>query len=167
MDTRNELLGLLAKELEKKGIKVLERGMGTQEMGRIDLLAIQEGRLLLVGLFPDPEETLVCQILNILDWAHQNLYSLNRLLREIDPTQSPGMILVVSHLPPRIRTALSYLPLDGWQIYEYYLSDEGRMFLKEVPMSASTRSEAKRWRQEAELSPEELKELIDLHSGIS
>ncbi len=167
MDTENELLDLLAKELEKKGIKILERGMGTQEVGRIDLLAIQGGRLLLVGLFPDVEEALICRILNIFDWARQNLRNMSLLFKELDPSQSPGVVLVVSHLSSRIRTALSYLPSDGWQIYEYLLSDEGMMILKEAQIGSPPHSEVRGWRQEAELSLEELRELMDLHLGIS
>ncbi len=167
MDNKSELLSLLTQELERKGIKILQRDMGTQEIGKIDLLALQRGRLLLVSLFPHPDEALICQLLNSFDWARQNLHNLSLLTNEVDPSQPPGMVLVVSHLPSKIRTALSYLPLKDWQVYEYLLSDEGRMFLKQIEREAPSRSEVKGWRQEAILSSEELKELMDLHFGIS
>jgi len=167
LDTKDELLSLLIPELEKKGVRILQRDMGTPEIGGSDLLALQEGKLLLVGLFPQPEEVLICQLLNGYDWARQNLPNLSLLSKELDPSQLPGVVLVVSQLPHRIRTALSYLPLKDLRIYEYFLSDEGRMLLKEVEREAPSRLEVRKWRQEAPLSSEELKELMDLHFGTS
>lgn len=167
MNTKGELLSLLTQELERKGIKILQRDMGTQEIGKIDLLALRGRRLLLVGLFPHPDEALICQLLNSFDWARRNLHNLSLLSHEVDPSQPPGVMLVVSHLLPKIRTALSYLPLKDWEVYEYLLSDEGRMFLKEVEREAPSPPEGRKWRQEASLSSEELKELTNLPIGIS
>lgn len=167
MDSKDELLGLLIPELERKGLKILQRDMGSPEIGRIDLLALRGGKLFLVDLSPHPEEALICQLLNGLDWARQNLHNLSLLSEELDPSQPPGMILVLSQLPHRIRTALSYLSLEDLRIFEYFLSDEGRMFLKEVEREAPSRPGVRGWIQEAPLSSEELKELMDLHFGIS
>ena len=167
MGTRDELLRPLILELEKKGMKVFQRGMGPPEMGGSDLLALQGGKLLLVGLYPQPEEALICQLLNGYDWARRSLHNLSLLSPEVDPSQTPGVVLIVSQLPPRVKTALSYLPLKDLHIYEYFLSDEGRMLLKEVERETPFCPEAGRWSQEAPLSSEELKELMDLHFGTS
>ncbi len=167
MHTKDELLNLLIEELERRGIKPIQRGVDIEGIGVIDLLAVKGSRLLLISLSPHPDEALICQLLNGFDWAHQNLKNLSLFINEVDPSEPPGVILVASHLPSKIRTALSYLLREGWEVYEYLLPDEGRVFLKRVDLETPPTKKVQGWSQEAPLTPEELKELVDPHFGTS
>ncbi len=126
--------------LIEEGLKVIDTGILIQK-SKLDILAIDEiGRLFVIELVKDGDETLIFEALDHFDWVFHNMDILQKKYRNyiIDPTLSPEIIFIADMFSSDFKRRISYLSKTKIRLYEYSQETESREkngpFLKFKPV---------------------------------